>query len=120
MIDSGRRIWLSAEHDAGEEAWYHDAFTYIQDTPYSQPDAAAFTCELLRGNTDSPLFLVNHWLSPASPTSADEVNARAVLDARLQQCDDERGRFVNMLAVDFSDRGDVVAVVDDINGVPPR
>jgi hypothetical protein len=117
MIESGRRVWVSAENRSGEEAWYHDAFTFIQDTPYSQPDKESFTCELLRGDPDSPLFLVNHWLSPASPTSADEVNARAVLEARLEQCDDQRGPFVNMVAVDFSDRGDVVAFVAEINGV---
>ncbi|MFW2381912.1 MAG: hypothetical protein ACN4GZ_09155 [Acidimicrobiales bacterium] len=120
MVESGRRVWVSAENLPGQEAWYHDAFAYIQDTPYSQPETAAFTCELLRGDPDSPLLLVNHWLSPASAVSADEANSRAVLEARLEECDAERGRFLNLLAVDFSDRGDVIAVVNELNGVAPR
>jgi hypothetical protein len=118
MIDSGRRLWISAENAGNETGWYHHAFTFMQDTPFSQPTVDDFTCELNRGAAESPLFLVNHWLSPASPTSADQANSRSVLEARLEQCDQQRGPFVNLLAVDFSDRGDTVAVVADYNGVP--
>lgn len=118
MIESGRRIWISAENDPGELDWYHDAFVYVQDTPFSQPTTADFTCELNRGRVESPLFLINHWLSPASPTSADEANSRPVIEQRLTDCDEERGLFPNLIAVDYSDRGELLDVVDDINGVP--
>lgn len=117
MIESGQRIWISAENDPGQLDWYHDAFTFIQDTPFSQPTTADFTCELNRGDVDSPLFLINHWLSPASATSADEANSRPVLEQRLTDCEAERGLFPNLIAVDYSDRGDLLDVVDDINGV---
>lgn len=41
-------------------------------------------------------------------------------EARLEQCRQERSRFVNLLAVDFADRGDVIEVIADCNGVPTR
>jgi len=40
--------------------------------------------------------------------------------ARTEQCERDRGHFVNLLAVDFSDRGDTIAVIDDDNGVRGR
>ncbi|MFW2332421.1 hypothetical protein [Ilumatobacter sp.] len=117
LIDSGRRLWVSAENAGNDDGWYHSAFTYMQDTPFSQPSVEEFTCEPNRGETESPMLLVNHWLSPASPTSADEANSRAVVEARLEQCESEREMFVNLFAVDFSDRGDVLEVIAEYNGV---
>jgi hypothetical protein len=117
MIRSGRRIWVSAENRPGNLPWYHDAFTFVQDTPYSAQRPVDFSCDLFRGEPDSPLFLINHWLSPVSPSKADIANSRPVLEARLEDCDRERGLFPNMIAVDFSDRGDTLAVVDELNGL---
>jgi hypothetical protein len=40
-----------------------------------------------------------------------------VIEQRLTDCEETRGLFPNLIAVDYSDRGDLLDVVDDINGV---
>jgi hypothetical protein len=115
MIESESRIFVSAENQSGEFAWYHDAFTFIQDTPFKFEASSEFTCKLNRGSPDNPLLLVNHWLSPVSPSSAAEVNGSDFLEARVEQCVRERGLVPNMMAVDFHDSGDLVATVKALN-----
>ena len=68
-------------------------------------------------------MLVNHWIdtSPAPRASlAAEVNARAPLLARARECQRIRGRLPNLIAVDFFRRGDLLGVVDQLNGVAPQ
>jgi hypothetical protein len=79
------------------------------------------SCRPNRGTPDSPLFQINHWVTPAgaAPTvqQAREVNAYDVLMPRVQACMGERGRFPTIIGVDFYDQGDLLKVVDDLNGV---
>jgi hypothetical protein len=79
------------------------------------------SCKPNRGTPDSPLFQINHWVTPAgaAPTvaQAKEVNAYDVLMPRVQACMGERGRFPTIVGVDFYDQGDLLKVVDDLNGV---
>ena len=91
----------------------------IQDTPYSFSSEDEFSCEANRGQTTSPLFLVNHWLGTPLPTSegAERVNTDAVLHERAEACAEARGQRVNLLGVDFYDRGDLFSVVDKLNGL---
>ena len=72
--------------------------------------------------TDAPLFLVNHWIDSKTGTirNATAVNARDVLLPRLRQCRAERGRLPNYVAVDYYDRGDLMSVVDELNGFQSR
>ena len=116
MIDSGRRVLVTAENvSGGGHDWYLDAFEVVQDTPFSFATVDEFTCELFRGRADSPLFLVNHWLSPVAASKADVANEAEVLRARIEQCAD-RGT-PTMIAVDFHDRGDLLEIVDELNGL---
>jgi hypothetical protein len=115
LIEADTPVVVFAENVAGEFDWYHDAFAYTQDTPFSFETAEDFSCDLNRGDTDNALFLVNHWLSPASPTSADEVNDAAVVEGRFEACGDERGQMPNLIAVDFYSRGDIVETVAELN-----
>ena len=73
----------------------------------------------LHATPRAPLFLVNHWVTDKLHTvqNAETVNARDVLAPRLAACAAERGRTPNFVAVDFYDRGDVFAVVDELNGL---
>lgn len=96
-------------------------FELAQETPFSFASAEEFSCVESRGRGDSPLFLLNHWIEDLTPSPADaeEVNARALLLARAEQCRAERDRLPNLVAVNFYGLGDVFEVVDVLNGVAP-
>jgi hypothetical protein len=65
------------------------------------------------------LFLLNHWLSvPDARAGAQEANTRDVLLARARRCEEERGRGPNVIAVNIAEVGDLLSVVDELNGVP--
>jgi hypothetical protein len=129
MIDSGQRLVVMAENDAGDVPWYHLAYTKgLQETPFRFRTAAALTeqsqlassCKPNRGPASAPLFLLNHWVdtSPAPRASlAEIVNQRAALLGRAHTCERIRHRLPNLVAVDFYRRGDLLGVVDELNGV---
>ena len=120
MIDSGQRLLVLGENDAHGVPWYHPAFEVVQETPYTFLAPADFSCRANRGGTASPLFQINHWIetTPAPmPSNAEVVNARDFLLARARQCQQERGKLPNILAVDFSMTGSVVDVAAALNGL---
>lgn len=120
MVESGRRLVVLMENQGGGDAypWLLPGFDYVQDTGYTYPTVASFDCGLKRGRPDSPLFLLNHWLSGFSTlyTDAQTVNAYAVLSARGRQCQAERGRLPNFVAVNWANLGALQRVVDELNG----
>ena len=65
---------------------------------------------------------MNHWLDSGvpSPNLAGEANAMEFLQDRAQTCRERLGRAPNIVAVDFYARGDVLRVVDRLNGVDIR
>jgi hypothetical protein len=129
MIDSNQRLVVMAENDAGDIPWYHLAYAHaLQETPFRFTNAPQLTdraklaasCRAHRGPSSAPLFLVNHWVdtTPAPrPSLASVVNARGALLMRAQTCQRQRGRLPNLVAVDFYRRGDVLGVVNTLNGV---
>ncbi|MGZ4180875.1 MAG: hypothetical protein ACXVUL_09375 [Solirubrobacteraceae bacterium] len=129
MIDSGQRLVVMAENDAGDVPWYHLAYDRgLQETPFRFRTAAALTeqsqlaasCRPNRGPESAPLFLLNHWVdtTPAPrPSLAEIVNKRAALLGRARTCERIRHRLPNLVAVDFYRRGDLLGVVDALNGV---
>lgn len=123
MIRSGKRLWVMAEDHGDPTGWYHQAYRVTQETPYSfkapeqlQTDAS---CRPSRGGTTPPLFLVNSWVEtyPPNPRNADIVNDRDFLVERARRCERLRDRTVNLLAVDFAERGDVVGAAAQLNGL---
>jgi hypothetical protein len=129
MIDSGRRLVVMAENDAGDISWYPLAFRdTLQETPFTfknaaqltQPAQLAESCRANRGPASAPLFLVNHWIdtSPVPQASiAATVNAHAALLQRTETCRRLRHHIPNLVAVDFYKRGDVLGVVRALNGL---
>ncbi|MFC7492653.1 MULTISPECIES: hypothetical protein [unclassified Nocardioides] len=124
MIESGRRLVVLMEDHGGGAAypWLGEGFDLAQDTPFlfRTPDALIDDpdrCAPNRGLPDAPLFLVNHWVTnkTAEVTNATRVNARAVLQARVEECEAQRGQLPNFVAVDFYDRGDLFDVVAELN-----
>lgn len=120
MVDSGRRVVFFMERRGGgeEHPWLLAANEWIQDTPFSFRAERDFTCAAFRGDPAAGLFLLNHWLSNPTRKIGDSarVNTPAVLGARAEQCQQERGLLPNFVAVDYYDQGDVFAVVDELNG----
>ncbi len=88
----------------------------LEETPYSFDDRGEFSCAEHRGVDGNPLFLVNHWLSSGNPNDAADVNRPEVLRDRVAECVKERNRRPNIIAVDFYTRGDLLDVVDELNG----
>jgi hypothetical protein len=129
MIDSGGRVLMLAENDAGDTAipWYHPAYeSLVQETPYSfqrprqltDPAELPASCEPNRGPDDASLFLINHWIdtSPAPrPGNAAKVNTAQVLRRRIAECEALRGLAPGLIAVDFYRKGDLIEVVDSLN-----
>jgi len=122
MIDSDQRLVVFGENDTTGVPWYHPAFETIQETPYTFRAPSEFSCRPNRGGPAAPLFLVNHWIETTptpKPSNAAIVNAHDVLIARARQCQKERGKLPNVLAVDFALTGDVVGVAAELNGLTP-
>ena len=122
MIDSDQRLVVFGENDATGVPWYHPAFETIQETPYTFHTPEEFSCRPNRGGTSGPLFQINHWIETTptpKPSNAAIVNAHDFLLARARQCQKERGRLPNILAVDFAMTGDVVGVAAEMNGLAP-
>ncbi|HET8754856.1 MAG TPA: hypothetical protein VFM58_02545 [Solirubrobacteraceae bacterium] len=127
MIDSGRRLVVLAENEAGAAPWYQLAYErLLQETPFTfppgyltKPANLPASCRPNRGLESAPLFLINHWVSTdpvPRPSDAERVNAYAPLLARARECQKIRGHLPNLLAVNFYKRGDVFRVVDTLNG----
>lgn len=121
LIDDGERLVVFAENEAPPPAWYVNAFDAVQDTPFLFLSAEDFSCVENRGDADSSLLLMNHWIQRVAPDRADAapVNTLDVLVDRARQCERERGRRPNYLAVNFYNIGDVVEAADVLNGVAP-
>lgn len=118
LIDSGHNLLVFAERgDPGGPPWYHSMYDWFQETQFSFTNKNQFNCKPNRGRPDAPLFLINHWItvSPPNPQEEADVNSRAVLDKRIQQCLRERGLVPNILQVQFAERGDLMSVVQTLN-----
>ena len=122
LIDSDQRILVLGENDTDGVPWYHLVFEVAQETPYKFIAPEEFSCQPNRGGTSGPLFQINHWIEtlPApKPSNAAIVNAHDFLLSRARQCQRERHKLPNILAVDFAMTGDVVGVAAEMNGLPP-
>jgi hypothetical protein len=120
MIRRHKNVVVLAENTGGAAPWYIPAYDLMQDTPYQFDGPEDFSCDLGRGKAGNPMFLVNHWLKadPPDRSVAGKANEYHLLLARAKQCWDERGLKPNIIAVDFSDAGDLLDVVNELNGFP--
>ena len=120
LIDRGERLVVFAEDERPPPDWYVNAFEAMQETPFLFLSSDELSCAPNRGGTAGRLFLMNHWIQRIAPDRVDsvEINQHDVLVERARQCERERGRLPNYLAVNFYNIGDVVAAADTLNGVP--
>ena len=117
LIASGRRLIVFAEEEGGSPSWYMPAFSFIQDTPLDAVRASQLSCERNRGENDSPLLLVNHWIPPfpPSPEANAAIGRAGFLRTRVERCLRERAFEGAIVAVDFYDRTSVVEVARNLN-----
>jgi hypothetical protein len=118
MIDSRQRVVVFTESGRPGVPWIHPAFEGMQETPYSFHSPSELSCVPNRGGTSGSLFLMNNWIetTPApKPSNAAVVNGYDALLARARQCQAERGRRPNVIAVDFYRTGDLFRVARALN-----
>lgn len=118
LLGEGKRLAVFSEKGGGTPAWYMPAFSYIQDTPLGAHHPGQLSCARFRGEADSPLLLINHWIPPfpPSPTLNAAIGRASFLRHRVRTCMRERGFEGSIVAVDFYDRTAVVRVARELNG----
>ena len=117
LITSGHRLVVFAEVEGGSPPWYMPAFSFIQDTPLGAVHPGQLSCARYRGNPDSPMLLLNHWVPPfpPSPTVNAQIGRAAFLRARVLRCTRERDTSGAIVAVDFYQRTAVVNVAQELD-----
>jgi hypothetical protein len=116
LVDAGTRLIVLSEEDGGSRPWYLPGFSFAQDTPLGARTPGDLRCTRFRGDADSPLFLVNHWIDtfPPSPSRNERIGGDFLRD-RLERCGRARGLVPNMPAVDFYERTGVVELAAQLN-----
>ncbi len=121
MIDSRQRVLVLLESGRQGVPWLHPAYEgLLQETPYHFVHPSEMSCAANRGGTSGSFFLMNNWIDTTpspKPSNAAIVNAYDALLARAQQCQTERGRRPNLIAVDFYRTGELFRVARTLNGV---
>lgn len=120
MIKTNKRlVILSDENDADKEDWYHYVWQYAVETPFSNNDVSDFDCSLNRGDINNDLFILNHFATTEIGTGdlnrSRQANAAPFLLDRALQCEQEVGKRVNFLTVDFYAEGSVFEAVEFLN-----
>lgn len=118
LLGQGKRLAVFSEKAGGTPAWYMPAFSYIQDTPLGARRPDQLSCARFRGDADSALLLINHWIPPfpPSPRLNTAIGQATFLRHRVRTCMSERGFAGSIVAVDFYDRTAVVRVARELNG----
>ncbi len=121
LIETGRRLVVLDERDGGTAPWYQPGALFVQSTNIDAFTEDRTSCAPGSGGPDSPLLQLNHWVDrfPPPATAAAAANRRSVLLRRVSACRERLGRAPNLIAVDFYERGDVVAVARELNRAGP-
>jgi hypothetical protein len=120
LIEQGHRLVVFAEDHGGKPPWYMPAFSFIQDTPLGARHPGQLSCARFRGEADSPLLLINHWIDvfPPHPALEAPISGAAAIRRRVERCTRERGVPGAIVAVDFHERTAVVRVARQLNERP--
>jgi hypothetical protein len=118
LLERGRQLVVLGERDTGDLPWYLEGFDWIQDTPLGE--GATRSCARSRGEPDSPIFMLNHWVDrfPPRPSANSNVNFREAILARARRCERRRDLRPSFIAVDHYELGGVVAAAEALNARP--
>ncbi len=118
LVRSDQRLVVFAEKDAdGSIPWYLDGFSFVQDTPLGAKRIEELSCELFRGESESPILMLNHWADlfpPQREPNAAFLTEKELL-GRADECERERGLPVSFIATDHYDQGELIEAVDTLN-----
>jgi hypothetical protein len=119
MIAAGRRLVVFTDDPGSVLPWHHYVWDFAFETHFSAATPEDLSCADNRGTPPADLFILNHFLTAVfgSPGLAAMVNFDPFFIDRALECQAFHGRIPNFVTVDFYDIGDVLAVVDALNGV---
>ncbi|MBV8551063.1 MAG: hypothetical protein JOY54_07160 [Acidobacteriaceae bacterium] len=120
LIESGQRVVTFIESGRPGVTWLRPAFQNFRETPYTFHTPEEFSCRPNRGDDGGSLFLINNWVETTptpKPSNAAIVNAYSFLCKRAETCEHDRHHLPNIIAVDFYRTGDLLKVVNKLNGV---
>lgn len=121
LIASDTRLIVTTEGDnsAFGVPWYQPTYSLAWDNPYSARTVDEFSCELLRGDQNNRIFLLNHFLTApfASPSLAEQANTEQALRDHVSACEELTGDYVNWISLDFVDLGAGLKIVKERNSV---
>ncbi|MGW2207412.1 hypothetical protein [Streptomyces sp. NPDC001774] len=117
MIDEGRRLVVFSENADGPGSWYRNFYRYGMENNYSYTRPEDINCLPNRGGTGKELFLMNNFITSGggSRTDAGIVNSRDWILKHARECEEERKRPVNFVAVDYVNIGQALEAVHDLN-----
>ena len=117
LLAHDKHLVVFAEKHGGSPSWYMPAFSFIQDTPLGAHRPDQLSCARFRGEPDSPLLMLNHWIPPFPPSPRlNRAIGGRFLRHRARHCMRERGFEGAILAVDFYERTAAVRVARELNG----
>jgi hypothetical protein len=123
LIDSNKRVIVFTERTpSGEYAWNMDGFAWVQDTPLRATRPGQLSCAFSRGESGSPLLMLNNWIDRFPPPleASRAVLRRDFVLRRARLCRRRRGLVPNLIAADFYDQGDLVGAVRRLHGLGER
>jgi hypothetical protein len=124
MITAGTRIVVFADVTGTPPAWMLPLWSYVKETGRTFTSTASMTCDITRGATEAPLFMLNEYLvdgeggaSPGcdDPALAHMANAEPFFMNRVTACTQQRGVKPVFVAVDDYYDGDLSGVVRGLN-----
>jgi hypothetical protein len=124
LIVANRRLVVFTESPAWwsgkwqENTWLLPFYTQAFETRYGASHPDGLDCTPGRGRVGAGLFLLNHFLTDlfGSEDLASTVNGASMLREHISRCRRELGVVPRLVAVDYYDVGDVLSVVDELNG----
>jgi len=123
MIETNQRlVVLTDVDDAASASWYIYVWDVAFETHYSNKSRMDFSCNPNRGDTANDLFIFNHFITQATlgtglVDSSVVINQYDYLLNRLNECQSYHDKLPNFVTVDFYDSGNVMQVVNQLNGL---
>ncbi len=121
LTAAGKHLVVFTERKpTGQYPFLNSAFSFIQDTPLGATRPDQLSCDRYRGDADSPILMLNHWIDrfPPPPRANREILTQTFVEDRMRRCARARGLPVSLIASDFYDEGPFVSTVDGFNGAP--
>ncbi len=121
LVADDRRLVVFTERGATPDIpWYMDGFAFVQDTPLGAKQPRDLSCAPYRGQPDSPILMLNHWIDDFPPPRGRNraILSRKFLVDRALRCGRERRLPASFIAVDHYDLGDVIGAARELNAMP--